>query len=93
MGVALKIPVAGEGDRQGAKGEAYRSDPQNRGRALEAAILVDIRKEGFIPIFRRNLPPCRLRPISALRSLRSLRSDGRGARGNALSKAEERDYY
>jgi hypothetical protein len=68
MGVRSKIPVAGEGGRQGAEGEASRSDPQDRGRALEAAILIDLRKECFSKRPSRNLPPCLLRQVSALRS-------------------------
>jgi len=36
MGVASKIPVAGEGDRLGAEGEAHRSDHQKYGGVIQS---------------------------------------------------------
>ncbi len=85
MGIASKIPVAGEGDRQGAEGEAYRSDHQTRDGATRRSASGNILRKYSFRIFRRNRL-CVSPPVSALRSRCLLRSAG-----NTLSRAGERD--
>jgi nucleoside-diphosphate-sugar epimerase len=58
-GCRLEDPRPWRGGRQGAEGEARRSDPQNRGRALEGTILINIGKKRFIKIARRCPAPGR----------------------------------